>query len=590
MFKFIRRLNRSINVEEGRADLHTALSSLDPSLSFEERMGALKRLMDWIRLPVSTSNNESLVEGFPARNIRLRFFLQFLERHTELADYFLKTFQEITFRGSAVRLYCLTGIPENTGFISELLDRVIQNSLPPIHREKDLAELFKLIFTEDEDAKWFESCPEQIIAPFLELLEKHDISTEGISLDQNDALIILGSQLSALGISKQIRRHLNYQHISETSFFKLSMAINRAETDDTILKEIANSRYSLQDVRAGLEITGVSVDLIHHLEKIASLLNRIEMILYLRHSDYRGSKVYSISHFIGRLIRDEQKSLRVKDYIHQNLHMLTRKIVERAADKGDTYIAHSHPERSRLFVAASWAGVLTAFTALMKYWIGVGEFPLLIEGFFFFVNYAVGFLLMQKWHLALSSKQPAYTASALSKKFESFMKTKELSEVILEVRRVNISQLIATVGNLLWVIPIAVLLDTLCYWISGDHIVAISEASKIINKHKLMDSLTLFYAAFTGVLLWFSSIVSGWTENWMVFRGIPTLLKENSLLKMLAGKEKINHFANRFPSRMAGVAGNLSIAFFLASPIIIGKLTGMPWTSVTSPWRPEQLL
>lgn len=560
MFKLIRRLKITLNPDQNRADLHTLLVSLNPENPFEERMDTLKKLMEWIRF-----------DGFEGRNVRLKFLLQFLERHEDAAVMFFETFKEITAKGSAVRLYCLTGIPENSGFFTELSDRVIVNLLPPIHREKDLAELFKLVFNEEDDARWFELFPDQIILPFNQLLQKHQVDTTNLVIDQTDALIILGSQISALGISRQIRRHLKYRHISNSSFFKLGMAINRNEPEAVILGEVSNIRTELEQVQLGLEHSGVSVDLIHHLEKINSLLNRIEMILDLRHS---GTPV--VSFFVGRLIRDELQSMGVKDFLSQNLHMLSRKIVERAGDKGGAYIAEDRKERAHLFVAASWAGGLTAFTALFKYWIGAAHFPLFIEFFFSFLNYALGFLLMQRWHLALSSKQPAYTASALSRKFEKFLKTKELSEIILEVRKVIASQLIAAGANLLWVIPVILLLDTLCLWGTGSHIVEITKAHELVEKHRLWKSLTIFHAALTGVMLWLSSVVAGWTENWIVFRSIPSLLRNSPFLKKMMGKQKANDFADKVPGTMAGIAGNLSIAFFLAAPAIIGTMTGLP--------------
>lgn len=575
MFKFIRRFNHARLLDENRADILTLLSGLNPEHSYEERVDALKKIMNWIRQPVVVPNG-AVPDHFQARNIRFKFILQFLERHPEHATVFYNSFQEITRRGMAVRLYCLTGIPENTGFINELTDRFIQRILPPTFREKDLAEIFKIVFTEDEDAIWFEQNAMEIIPPLKDLFKKHEITYEGLTLDQNDALVVLGSQVASLGISKNIRRHLGKRQISESSFIKLAMAINRQEPDTTILDEISRCRINLLDVRENIEISGVSVELIYLLEKIDALLNRIEMILYLRHSSYEDDQIYIISRFMGKLIRDELMSLGVKDYIRQNLHMLTRKIVERAGDKGDTYIAHTGPERRDLFIAASWAGVLTAFTAVIKFWIGLGNLALFFEGFFFFINYAVGFLLMQHWHLALSSKQPAYTASALSKKFEQFLKTKELSEIVIEVRKVNYSQFLASFANLLLVVPMIVALDWGWMLATGEHIVSPQIAPDIIAKHNPFTSLTIPFAILTGILLWLSSVVAGWTENWIVFRNIPILIKENSILKNLVGKEKTAQMANGLPSMMAGIAGNLSIAFFLATPIILGKIIGIP--------------
>jgi len=183
---------------------------------------------------------------------------------------------------------------------------------------------------------------------------------------------------------------------------------------------------------------------------------------------------------------------------------------------------------------------------------------------------------MQRWHLALSSKQPAFTASALSRRFESFMQTKELSDVISEVRRISFSQFLASIANLLLVIPVVMALDWLYFLAADTHYLSLYDAHGVLAKHNLITSGTALYAAFTGILLWLSSVVGGWIENWIVFRNIPQILKESSILRGLLGVEKSASFAERFAPTMGAAAGNLSIAFFLAAPIIVGKLTGIP--------------
>jgi len=183
---------------------------------------------------------------------------------------------------------------------------------------------------------------------------------------------------------------------------------------------------------------------------------------------------------------------------------------------------------------------------------------------------------MQRWHLALSSKQPAFTASALSRKFEDFMQTKELGDVTSEVKKIANSQFIASLANLLWVVPTVMALDWGYYLLSGQHLVSETYARTIISKHGLFTSGTAFYAAFTGVLLWMSSVASGWVENWIVFRNVPQMLSESSFLNSYLGKEKTRKFTASFAPMMGAAAGNLAIAFLLAFPLIFGKFTGLP--------------
>lgn len=577
MLKSIKRLKYALAKELSPSDLTTILRGMNPDLLIDERMTALQNLMNWIRLPTKPTSENAEVSHIHSKNIRFRFLIQFIERNPEEAKYFAETLREILGRGVAIRLYYLTGVSENTGFISEFTDRLVQKSLPHVVGERDLAEIFRMIFTEVEDAEWFEHSYKIILPPVWELIKKHQIDLSGLINDQDEALIILGSQIASLGVTKAIRTRLGDNSLSDSSFVKLSrLLISKTEPDSSVLQEVSLCQINLQKVKKKLEATGVSVDLIYNLERIKSLLQRVEMIIYLRQTNDPETKNIIISRFVGRLIRDEISRLSLGEFFSEHIKMLTKKVVERAGEKGDHYIATTAAEKRHLFYAACGAGVLTAFTAVIKVLIGHAGFSLLFEGIFYFINYAFGFLMMQRWHLALSSKQPAFTASALSKKFEEFIQTKHLTEVTAEVRKITYSQFIATIGNLLYVVPVAVALDWLCVYSLGHHIVSEEYAHTLIDKHNPLTSGTIIYAAFTGVLLWLSSVVAGAIENWIVFRNIPQMLKESSFLNNYLGKEKARKWASSFPSMMGAASGNISIAFFLAFPIIIGKITGLP--------------
>lgn len=577
MVKVVQRLRSALAPDLNRADLITLLKELNPEFTLKRRITALRNIMEWIRLPAKVQADSEVPDYIQSRNIRFKFFMQFLERNPEEAKYLAENLKRLMRRGSAVKLYCLTGISENTGFFSELSGRVTQSLIPYAYSENDIVDIFKIVFSETEDSEWMEHSFETILPLFNEFLEKYEITTDGIIQDQNEALIILGSQVAALGISRDIRSKIENKDIIESNFLKLNMLLNRREMQSSvILQTLKACREDLEKVKTDIETSGVSVALIYSLERMTALLDRIELIIYLRETKASQTRQIIVSQFITHIIRDELKTRLVKDFLYEHLHMLTRKIVERAGEKGGHYIASTKESRHSLFNAAAWAGVLTAFTAIMKSWIGHAHFPVGIEGFFFFINYAVGFLLMQKWHLALSSKQPAYMASALSKKFEIFQETKDLREVTLEVRNITYSQIIATIGNLLYVIPITMALDSLWNFSFGSHIVDATYARSIIKNHDLLSSLTLFYAILTGFLLFLSSAIAGWVENWIAFRNIPYIMLESSFLNNFFGHERMKKFSGHAASTIGGIAGNVSIAFLLATPIIVGKITGLP--------------
>jgi len=576
MLKSIQHLKEALRPSLTQSDLSSILQEMNPENSIDERVIAVKNLMSWIRLPVRRQNSDADISHIDSKNIRFKFLVQFFSHHEREKSYFASILRELLAQGVAVRLYCMTGVSENAGFFTELVDRLVLRILPHVYSERDLAELFKVIFTEEDDAEWFEKSGGIILPPMMEIITQQQIPLESLGEEIGEALIILGAQISSLGVSKGMRRRLRTQTLSDSPFVRLNKIINSAgRSNDGILMEVAECQLNLTRIRERAETSGVSVDLIYNIERLSALLHRVELLIRIR--EPMGAEKHAIvAYFMGHLIRAEIQRLGVKDFLSEHMSMLAKKIVERAGEKGDNYIASTPEEKRRLFFAASWAGVLTAFTVMVKVLIGYVSFPLLFEGLFYFANYALGFLLMQRWHLALSSKQPAFTASALSRKFEDFMKTKELGDVSNEVKKIAFSQFIASLGNLLWVIPSVLALDWSYYFLSGHHLVSESYAQKIISNHGLFTSGTALYAAFTGVLLWMSSVASGWVENWIVFRNVPQMLNESSFLNSYLGREKTRKFTSNFASMMGAAAGNLAIAFLLAFPLIFGKFTGLP--------------
>ena len=577
MFKAYRRFRDALRPVPNQTDLSTILKEMSPALSFEKRVNALKLLISWLRLPAKLNEEVDEFSHIHWKNVRFKFLLQFLEHHPAEKENFVETLRAILSKGMATRLFCMTGVAENSGFWSELSDRFMQRTLPQVFEDLDLADMVRMIFVEEEDAEWFETSSDLIVPALKKLFGDHNFELSTLIEEIRQALIILGAQISSLGVGRGLRTRLKIRNLYESPFVSLNRTLNvDPDDDDKILQEISHCNLALKEVRDQADSTGVSVDLIYNLERLSALLQRVEMLILLRDDKNSETRDVILAYFIAKLIRDDLKRLSLVDFLHEHLQMLTKKIVERSGEKGDHYIASSPDEKRELFWAASGAGILTAFTAVLKVFIGFVHFSLLLEGFLYFANYALGFLLMQRWHLALSSKQPAFMASALSRKFESFMQTKELADISSEIKKIAFSQFIASLANLLWVIPMVMFIDWAYFYVAGSHIITVKYAHAILEKHNLLTSGTFFYAAFTGVLLWASSVIAGWIENWIVFRNIPQILKESHVLHKAFGKESTRKIADKFAPTVGAGAGNISIAFLLAAPLIIGKFTGLP--------------
>jgi site-specific recombinase len=562
MFKFYYRIKNAINPGIHQADLVTLLRGLSPTQLNSERIDSFEGLIDWLRLPVSNPEQKS-------RNIRFKFLIQFLERNPDETKHLIDFMRDFTKRGMAIRLLSLTGVSENHHFFDEIKERLFHKIIPLSSFEYDLAEIFQVVFTEVEDAEWIEENYEIIIPPILKLMGDGGIQREDLLCDLKDAMLIVTAQIASIGTNKEIRRRPKTSNLADSHFIKIS------KTDD-VLFEIMHCRDHLSGLKLSLEVTGVSVDLIYQIEKLEALLNRLESLFLLQNNQIEGTQTHMVARFIGGLIRDEIHLTGLREFLNAHLQLITRKVVEHAGEQGDYFIANNAAERSSLLKASAWAGVLTAFAALFKVMIEKFNFPYLVEGFFFFLNYAVIFLSMQKWHLALASKLPAYTASALSKQFEIFKNSKKIANIINEIRKIFHSQMIATIGNLVFALAVSIIIDWGYFFATGQHIFSQDKAFYIIKKFNLLTSGTILYAAFTGVLLWFSSILAGVTENWLVFINFSNIIKESPFFNRLMSRKALDEFAHKLPATLGSTVGNLSIAAMLATPIVIANITGLP--------------
>ena len=67
------------------------------------------------------------------------------------------------------------------------------------------------------------------------------------------------------------------------------------------------------------------------------------------------------------------------------------------------------------------------------------------------------------------------------------------------------------------------------------------------------------YAAFTGVLLWLSSLTAGWADNWFALHRLHDALAYQRRLKWVFGAVRAQAIADFAKKHVAGVAANVSL-------------------------------
>jgi site-specific recombinase len=227
-----------------------------------------------------------------------------------------------------------------------------------------------------------------------------------------------------------------------------------------------------------------------------------------------------------------------------------------------------------MLLSAGGGGVLTAGTCALKFLTAQAHFAPFVEGMVSAVNYGGSFLVMQLLGFTLATKQPSMTAAALAATLRESA-DKDLSGLVSMIARITRSQLAAAIGNVGLVIPAAFFFDRFWQGRTGAPFLDAKTAEYVLHSLHPTQSGTIFFAALTGVLLWMSSIVAGWVENWAVYRRLPEAIAGHRFGRYV-GRRTMELFSRVFTRNISGVGGNTSLGLFLGMTPIMGKFFGLP--------------
>jgi hypothetical protein len=183
---------------------------------------------------------------------------------------------------------------------------------------------------------------------------------------------------------------------------------------------------------------------------------------------------------------------------------------------------------------------------------------------------------MQLAGFTLATKQSSVTAAKLAGSIKVLGGELDPSPIVAEIARVTRSQLAAIAGNLGMVIPTALLVDLLVKSLTGHSYLNAEQAGYVLHSLDPFHTLTVFYAALTGVVLWSSSLAAGWLENWSAYRRIPEALASHRGIVKRLGTMRAARLSRWFAHNVSGLGGNISIGLLLGMLPVFGKFLGLP--------------
>ena len=560
-------------------DLRALLAALDPNADVAARHIWLIELFEWLRgdaesTEVTLARLQTFIDAVQAQpdtQLRLKAWWQVLlgtvEVTTLLADF---------------------GFAPRTAFFSELARRLRRKILPGTPETTDAAELFALSAPTRFDAQWLAAIPEEQIEQLACLLCSQ-AQTDAAQTDMlrwqhslMDALTYCIAQIRATGFAPELRLRMDKATGDDRAFHPLSndlaelrhIFFDPAQGTDEVKAAIAKLRARLETCRQAvngvythLNDNGISVGMVFMLRQLRERIVRVRELL---DTLMASNTAAAATRLLARRVTIGLDSQSMGALISANSTLLSAKMAERSAEMGENYITRDRSEYRQMLGKAMGGGAVTALTTGLKFAVMAIGLSAFWNGFASGFVYAASFVLIQLLHLTLATKQPAMTAPAMAAKLKDINNATAIEEFVDEVTHLVRSQSAAVFGNVLMVVPAVLLVNVLVVLVSGQPMISAKEAVYLLQSLSLLGP-TLIWAAFTGVILFTSSLMAGWFENWFVLHRLDSAIRHNPRFTRALGLQRAARMSAFMRQNVSGFASNISLGFMLG---LIPAFTG----------------
>ncbi|MBC7700501.1 MAG: site-specific recombinase [Massilia sp.] len=507
------------------------------------------------------------------------------------------------------------GFAARTSFSDELGERLRTRLLPLSPATTDLASLFNLLFSDPKDADWLMQLDDAVLADLAALWREAIDAIKAAPLGWHepfyDAIMFLSSQVRAEGFSRELRGRMGMRvdvdfdgvgsgaevaaptptrqafrqlvYVAENlHVLALKGAVGpspHVDVQGTLLQEAQYLRALLdtcvkaaQGIHDHLEANGVSIDIVFQIDQLSERCRRIEQLLGCVLS---SQPTLDLRALIVDLIQVGAKRSGVRALFTQHYSLLARKVAERSAETGEHYITRDRAEYLTMLRRASGGGAVLAGTTFLKFAVLAMGLSPFWSGLAAGTNYALSFVIVQLLHFTVATKQPAMTAPAMAAKLADTRSEEAVEGFVDEVAHLFRSQMAGILGNLMVVAPVVLAAQSLSWWVFRRPLIDVNSANHVL------DTLTfwgpsLWYAAFTGVLLFVSSLFAGWLENWFVLHRLDSALRWNPRIRATLGPQRAVRWAAWWRHNISSLGSNVSLGLMLGLVPVIAGFFALP--------------
>ncbi len=567
-------------------DLIELLRAIDPQAPLAERHLWLIRLLDWVR---GDSGNPDMAVA------RVRMLIDAAEVRPDFLKLWHHWWEEFLTTVDATPLLADLGFAAHGSLASELGRRLRRRLVPVTPETTDLGELFTLLFPSDLDARWLRAPDPRTLRRLRTVL----FSVEQGSASQRvadyalrslmDALAYAISHIGATGQSAEVRLRMSEAARAERPFLDLPSvfeALRRAVQQDgrqsapaqiaiaQLREQLDACRAAASTVYSHLEEHGISVNIEFQLRQLRQRILRVKALLLCLETD---APTQATAQLLSHLVKVNQDSASMRALWSSSTQLLATKVTERNAETGQHYITRNAADYGGMLARAAGGGMVLACTTWIKLAIGALGLSAFWGGWWAGMNYALSFVVIMLLHWTVATKQPAMTAPAMAARLKHMDAPGAVDDFVDEVAYLLRSQFAAILGNVGLVVPVVVALSMALQRLGwAQSAMDTYHAQYILAQHHLLGPTALFAAA-TGVLLFASSIVAGWVENWFVFNRLDSVLAHHPRTTRLLGAARAARWGAYWRQNISGWTANISLGLMLGLvPSVLGFF-GVPF-------------
>jgi len=498
-----------------------------------------------------------------------------------LAAAFRQWWQATTAELDATPLLSDLGFAPRTSFASELGRRLRLKSLPATPDTANWEVLFHFLRPEPFDARWLQSLDEQTLRG-LEQLMGGPGHTQTLDAQLLDALTCCIGQIHAFGCASEIRTRMRQPQTDALPFHGLQGQLDAfrhslgqpgdaEQTALTLRQGLDACRHAASGIYTHLENNGISVGIVFRLRQLRERVIRCKLLI---DTLMAPSPVPAMCHLLAHLAQSAHNTSSLRALWRSNMHLLAAKITERSAESGEHYITRNMAEFQAMLGKAIGGGSIIGLTT----WVKFGLYGLALSPFWTGLaaglNYAISFVAIMLLHWTVATKQPAVTAPAMAAKLKHLDEVSHVEGFVDEVAHLYRSQIAAIVGNLVAVVPTVLLIClALVAWGQADMLTE-TQARHVLHDLHLLGP-TALYAGFTGVLLFASSLIAGWTENAFVLHQLESALRYHRGLWRVFGQHAAWRFSQFMRRNISGLSANISLGLLLGLTPALAQFFGL---------------